>query len=288
MTNTKIYNHKKQQMTNVLVGGSKYTFLILMSIIQIVPLLWLTLFSLKDNNQIFGANSFSLPSPYQWSNYSFAFINGGVGKYFFNSVIVSTITVALVAIMASMVTYAVIRMKWRFQKFAYVYFLMGLMIPIHSGLLPLFLVLQKLGLLNSRLSLIVPYTAFGLSMAIMIISGFIIAIPKDLEEAAAIDGASIYRIFFQIILPLIKPALAAITIITFKNAWNEMMMATVFINKPELKTLTVGIKSLTGEYLTQWGVIGAGLMIATVPIVVVYLIASERIQEGLIAGAVKG
>lgn len=266
----------------------KYSFLVLMAFIQIVPLFWLSLFSLKGNNQIFGGNSFALPSPIMWENYSFAFTNGGVGGYFFNSVIVTGITVTLILILSSTVTYAVIRMKWKLQKAAYVYFLMGLMIPIHSGLLPLFLVLRYFGLLNTRAALVVPYTAFGLSMAIMIISGFIVAIPRELEEAAAIDGASIYRIFYIIVLPLIKPALAAITIISFKNAWNEMMMATVFINKPELRTLTVGIKSLTGEYFTDWGVIGAGLMIASLPIVIVYLFSSERIQKGLIAGAVKG
>lgn len=267
---------------------TKYTFLIIMAIIQIVPLIWLLLFSLKDNNQIFGENSFALPSPVMWGNYTFAFTRGGVGKYFMNSAIVSGFTVSFVLILASMVTYAIIRMKWKLQKAAYVYFLMGLMIPIHSGLLPLFLVLKYLGILNTRVALILPYTAFGLSMAIMIISGFIVAIPRELEEAAAIDGASIYRIFYIIVIPLIKPALAAITIITFKNSWNEMMMATVFINKPELKTLTVGIKSLTGEYVTEWGVIGAGLMIASLPIIIVYLLSSERIQKGLIAGAVKG
>lgn len=265
-----------------------YIFLVVMAFIQIVPLFWLVLFSLKDNNQIFGESSFALPSPVIWGNYSFAFTRGGVGRYFFNSVIVTSVTVALVLMLASMVTYAVIRMEWRLKKAAYVYFLMGLMIPIHTGLLPLFIVLKNLGILNTRVALIVPYTAFGLSMAIMIISGFIVAIPRELEEAAAIDGASIYRIFYIIVLPLIKPALAAITIITFKNAWNEMMMATVFINKPELKTLTVGINSLTGEYMTEWGVIGAGLMIASVPIILVYLVSSERIQKGLIAGAVKG
>ncbi len=266
----------------------KYFFLIVMATIQIVPLIWLFLFSLKDNNQIFGKSSFSLPSPVVFENYSFAFTRGGVGRYFLNSVIVSGLTVFLVVILSSMVTYAIIRMKWKYQKIAYVYFLMGLMIPIHSGLLPLFIVLKSLGILNTRIALIVPYTAFGLSMAIMIISGFIVAIPRELEEAAAIDGASIYRIFYIIVLPLIKPALAAITIITFKNSWNEMMMATVFINKPELKTLTVGINSLTGEYLTEWGVIGAGLMIASLPIIIVYLISSDKIQKGLIAGAVKG
>ncbi len=266
----------------------KYLFLVVIAFIQIIPLVWLLLFSLKDNSQIFSDNSFALPSPFMWENYTFAFTRGGVGRYFFNSVVLSGLTVALVLIMASMVTYALIRMNWRFKRAAYVYFLMGLMIPIHSGLLPLFIVIKRLGILNTRMALLLPYTAFGLSMAIMIISGFIVAIPRELEEAAAIDGASIYRIFQVIVLPLIKPALAAITIITFKNSWNEMMMATVFINKPELKTLTVGINSLTGEYITEWGVIGAGLMIASVPIIVVYLISSERIQKGLIAGAVKG
>ncbi len=264
-----------------------YLFLICVAIIQIVPLLWLVLFSLKDNVQIFGERSLNLPNPVIWENYKRAFIAGGVGKYFFNSVVVSASTVLLVMLFSSMVAYATIRMQWKLKKIVFTYFLMGLMIPIHSGLLPIFVLLQKSGLLNTRLALIIPYSAFGLSMAIMIISGFIGSIPREIEEAASIDGAHIYRIFFSLIIPLLKPALASIIILTCKNAWNELMMATVFVNDPALKTITAGIKSLHGEYLTEWGVVGAGLMIASLPMVIMYIIFSDKIQHGLIAGAVK-
>ena len=114
------------------------------------------------------------------------------------------------------------------------------------------------------------------------------SLPRELEEAAAIDGCGIYQMFFRIILPLIRPAIATVSIFTFISAWNELMFAVTFINKAEYKTLTVGIMSMVGAYTTKWGEIGAGLMIATIPTVIMYLLLSKQVQQSLVAGAVKG
>ncbi|MBO4291086.1 MAG: carbohydrate ABC transporter permease, partial [Lachnospiraceae bacterium] len=161
-------------------------------------------------------------------------------------------------------------------------------IPIHASIVPVFVTLRKLHMLNSYASLIFPYAAFSLAMAILICTGFMNDIPKDLDEAACIDGCGLWRTFFLIIAPLMRPALSTIGIYTFLQCWNELMFANVFISNSKFKTLPVGIQALSGQYTTEWGPIGAALVIATFPMLFVYIFLSRKIQESFIAGAVKG
>jgi raffinose/stachyose/melibiose transport system permease protein len=163
-----------------------------------------------------------------------------------------------------------------------------MMIPIHATLLPLFVILKNLHILDSYLALIIPYVAFALPMGIFILTGFLYSIPHELEEAACIDGCNIYQIFTRIILPLLKPGLATVAIFTYLSTWNELMFANTFISSENLKTITVGILSLAGQYTTDWGPIGAGLMIATIPTLIIYILLSDQVQKSLITGAVKG
>ena len=187
-----------------------------------------------------------------------------------------------------MASYTMLRMEWKFQGAVFALFLLGYMIPMHATLLPLMKLLGKLGLLDSRLALIFPYIAFGLPFAIYILSGFMRAIPRELEEAACIDGCNIFQIFFRVIMPLLKPVISTIVIFTFLSAWNELMLAMTFINDASKKTLTYGIMSFEGQYAVDWGTVGAGLSIATIPVLIFYLIFAEAFQKGIIAGAVKG
>ena len=143
-------------------------------------------------------------------------------------------------------------------------------------------------MLNSYWSLIIPYSAFSLSMAILICTGFMNDIPKDLDEAAKIDGCGLWQTFGWIIVPLMKPALATISIYTFLQCWNELMFANVFISEKRFKTLPVGIQALAGQHTIEWGPIGAALVIATFPTLFAYIFMSKSIQESFIAGAVKG
>jgi raffinose/stachyose/melibiose transport system permease protein len=137
-------------------------------------------------------------------------------------------------------------------------------------------------------SLIIPYTAFNLPMAILLISGTLKTIPKEMEEAAFIDGANLYRIFFRIILPLLKPILSTIAILNFLDSWNELMFAQTFINSDKWMTITIGVNNMIGRYSTKWGLIGAGLTVATIPTLLLYAFLSKNIQESLAMGAVKG
>ncbi|WP_160031520.1 carbohydrate ABC transporter permease [Paenibacillus sp. An7] len=263
-------------------------FLIVVAIVQIYPLIWLAFFSLKDNSEIFSGDVLGLPDKFLWSNYSKALSDGNVLTYFFNSVLVTSVSILLVLILSSMTGYAITRMNWKLSSITMTTILLGMMVPIQATLLPLFMVLKNLHLLNTYWSLIIPYVAFGIPMAVFILGSFYKGIPREMEESAVMDGCGIYRTFFSIILPLVRPAIATVAIFTFLSCWNELMFAVTFINKESYQTLTVGMMSMVGTYITQWGIIGAGLMITTLPTVMIYLILNRQVQQSMIAGAVKG
>jgi ABC-type sugar transport system, permease component len=263
-------------------------FLFIVTILSVYPLIWLVLFSFKNNIEIFGGNIVGLPSQFLWSNYVEAFASAKVSLYLLNSIFVCAVTILATIILSSTTAYAITRMKWKLNNSVLMIILLGLMIPIHSALLPLFIILKNLKLLNSYWALIIPYTAFAIPMAVYILTGFLKTIPLELEEAACIDGCSIYKIFSKVVLPLIKPALATIAIFTYLATWNELMFAVTFISEPNLKTLTVGIMSMVGNYNTSWGPIGAGMVIATLPTIMIYTLLSSQVQKSLAAGAVKG
>lgn len=271
-------------------SGLVLTTIVLMTValVQIFPFYWMLTFSLKSNADIYGGNIAGLPTTLHFENYVKAFTTGNIGVYLKNSVIITLVTIAVVTLLACMASYAMLRMEWKFQGAVFALFLLGYMIPMHATLLPLMKLLGKLGLLDSRLALIFPYIAFGLPFAIYILSGFMRAIPRELEEAACIDGCNIFQIFFRVIMPLLKPAISTIVIFTFLSAWNELMLAMTFINDASKKTLTYGIMSFEGQYAVDWGTVGAGLSIATIPVLIFYLIFAEAFQKGIIAGAVKG
>lgn len=265
-----------------------YIVLIIWAIIDIFPIYWMVTFSLKENDEIFGQNIIGLPRNWVFQNYADAFEVGNMKLYFMNSIIVTGLTIFFTVVFSLMACYALTRLEWRGRKLANNIFMLGLTVPIHAALVPILVILRSLKMTNSYQALIIPYTAFALAMGIMIFSSFIENVPKELEEAACIDGCGIMGIFFRVVLPLMKPAIAAVAIFTFLQAWNELLFATVFINDSAHATLTVGINTFFGAYTTRWGPIGAALVIATLPTLVVYSFMSKKIQGSLIAGAVKG
>ena len=279
MTKKKIKNGKTI-ITHIL--------LMIFALIQIYPLFWLFEFSLKDNSEIFGGNIAGLPQHWRFGNYVTAFFQANIMQYFFNSVLVTVVTIILTVIIAAMSSYAISRMIWKGRELTLKLVLMGMMVPIHAAMLPIFLIMKNLKLLNTYQSLILPYSAFSLAMAILVAGSFMESIPAELEESACIDGCGTYGIFFRIILPLMKPAFSTIAIFTFLNAWNEFMFAIVFVSDSKYKTLPVGVQELFGQYMSDWGPVGAALVIATFPTLLVYCFMSGKIQESMIMGAVKG
>lgn len=275
---------KKLKISGVL----QYSILIIWTLVNLFPLYWMFTFSLKENSEIFGENIIGLPKKWLWSNYATALTTGNMGRYFFNSIVVTGSTIILTTLFALMATYALTRLEWKGRKLVNNIFMLGLTVPIHAAILPVFIILRSLKMTNSYQALIIPYVAFALAMAIMVSGSFMVNIPKELEEAACIDGCGVFSIFFRIILPLMKPAISTIGIFTFLSAWNELMFAVIFISDSKYRTLPVGIQTLSGSYTTDWGPIGAALVIATLPTLIVYCFMSKKVQKSLIAGAVKG
>ncbi|MFV0361802.1 MAG: carbohydrate ABC transporter permease [Suipraeoptans sp.] len=265
-----------------------YICLCAFTVVQVYPLFWMFCFSLKNNDEIYGGNVAGLPKEWLWSNYADAWVNSGIAKYFMNTVIVTLATVVLTVVFAAMAAYSIARMKWKLSRTALTVFLLGIMIPIHCALLPLFLSYVKLGLLNTYWCLIIPYTAFALPLAIYIFTGYMEGIPQEMEESAFLDGCGVFHCFLSIILPMVKPVIATVTILTFINTWNEFMLASIFITKSQMKTLTVGIQEMVGQYTTNWGPIGAALVLASLPTLIIYIVMSKQVQKSFISGAVKG
>lgn len=283
--------------TNPVVKVVIYIFLVIWALINLFPLYFMFTFSLKSNEEIFGLNIAGLPHDWLWSNYATAMKTGNMGLYFLNSIIVTVASTALTIIAAMMATYALTRIKWKLSGATNAFFMLGLTIPLQASIVPVYVLLSRAskvpGLntffgLNKYSTLIIPYSAFTLAMAILICTGFMVEIPFDLDEAARIDGCGLWRTFFKIILPLMKPALSTIGVYSYLQCWNEFMFANVFISDSVHKTLPVGIKALSGQHTTDWGPIGAALVIGTFPTLIAYVFLSRKIQESFIAGAVKG
>lgn len=258
------------------------------ALINLFPIYWMFTFSLKSNAEIFGTNVAGLPKEWLWSNYEKAVRVGNIGKYFMNSVVIAVATIALVMLISLMASFALTRLIWKGRKRMNKFFMLGLTIPIHASIVPIFVTLSKLKLLYTYFALIIPYAAFSLAMGILICTGFMQELPMDLDEAACIDGCGTWGIFFRIIVPLMKPAVATVSIYTFLQCWNELMFANIFFSNASHKTLPVGVQALSGQYMTEWGPVGAALVLATFPTLIFYAFFSKKIQDSFIAGAIKG
>ncbi len=265
-----------------------YIGLVFWLLVNLFPVYWMFTFSLKSNSEIFGENVVGLPKEWLWSNYASALKTGNMARYFLNSAIVAVATIIITLAVALMATFALTRLVWKRRKTLNKFFMLGLTIPIHASVVPVYVMLSRLNLLDTYWALIIPYSAFSLSMAILVCTGFMNEIPRDLDESACIDGCSVWGIFFRIICPMMKPAVATVGIYTFLQCWNELMFANIFISKSALRTLPVGVQALSGQYTTEWGPIGAALVLATFPTLFIYIFLSKKIQESFIAGAIKG
>lgn len=283
---------KPQKSGGNAAGGFGYAILYLIlgviAVLQIYPLVWLVFFSLKTNQEVFNASPFALPADPKWENYATVWTQGNINLYFFNSVWITLVSVAFTILLASFVTFAITRMNWKLSKLVLGLFMVGLMIPVHSTLIPLFNFFLSINLIDHPLALILTYTAFNLPLTIMILLGFYSTLPREVEEAAVIDGSSIHRIFFQITLPMSMPVMSTTFIINMIYNWNEFVFINTFISSDSYKTLTVGIQNFIGQYSTDWGAIGATLVISILPILIAFVFLSNKIVEGIAAGAVKG
>lgn len=264
-----------------------YLFLGLGTLVYIYPLFWLIVNSLKKTPEIF-ERPWELPLHWLWGNYMNAWITGGTGRYFYNSVLVTTVTLLLVLLMGSMASFAIIKLKWKASKGTLVYFLIGLMVPLQATLIPLVIFFSKLNLMNSQIGLILIYVAFALPTSVLVLSGFMSSIPKEIMEAAIIDGCSVYGVYWRVLMPLLIPALMTVGIINFAGIWNELLVVLTFINDANKMTLPIGLLSFQGQYATDFAPMFAAIVMTTLPSIIVISIFNKRIISGITAGSLKG
>lgn len=274
---------KKKNLITII----KYVLLTLLAVIYIAPLIWMLLVSFKTNAEIF-KNPFGLPESFQWINYQDALVKGKLGTATLNSVIVCGITLVLSLVIGAMAAFAIGRMKFKLSKAVFSYFMVGMMLPIHCVLIPLFVRFSEWKLVDNTIALVLPYVTFSLPMTIFILVNFFKSMPTELFEAACIDGCNIYKVFFKVALPLSTPGLFVTGLMTFVNNWNELLLAMVFISDSTKKTLPVTLTYFVGPYSTNYVQMFAAIIVAIAPSIVVYCFFSNKIVDGLTAGAVKG
>ncbi|OPH48267.1 ABC transporter permease [Paenibacillus ferrarius] len=261
--------------------------LTLYGLVTLYPLFWLFISAFKSNEEFY-SRPFLLPTVWKWDNIVRAWKVSGMGLSLMNSTIVTVASLLLTLVIGALAAFVLSRFTFKLKPFFMGLFLLGMLIPIHSTLVPLFIIMKKVNLLNTYGALILPYVAFELPLAIFVIAAYLVTIPKEIEEAALIDGTGYWGIFFRMMLPLSMPALSTVAILAFLRFWNDFAFALVFISKPALKTVPLSLSAFATGYMTDYELTMAALAIAVLPTIIVFLLFQEQIMKGMTAGAVKG
>ena len=261
-------------------------FLASAALFMLYPIFMMVLSGFKTTSEIF-MSPFSFPQRLNTENFQVIWNKTDVPRYFLNSVIVTLSSIILLLVTGTMAAYAIARYKFRGTLMVSLFFLSGLMLPIRLAIIPLFIQLKYLGLIDSLLGLIFIYTAMSLPATVFILTGFLRSLPKELEDSARMDGASELRIMIDIMVPLISPALVIAGIYSAVPIWNDFFFPLIFIQSPEWKTLAQGLTSFFGEYSINYGVLYAGLSLASLPMILIFIVQSRRFIAGMTAGALK-
>ncbi len=258
-----------------------------LSLTCIFPVVWLIYSSLKTDAE-FAVSPVKLPTKLNLENYVIAFRKASFGTFIFNSAFNSIVSLLLVLIISFVLGYILSRYRFRGRGLIYGMLMAAMMIPIYALIVPIFIQEKKLGMLNTRISLIPVYVAMELPTAVFLIDSYLKGISVDMEDAASIDGAGMLRTMFTIIMPICKPILSTVVILTFMHVWNEFAFAQVLISKEYLKTIPIGLTYFTSQYSTSYTLLLSALAMATIPVLVLYLFFYNKIMDGMMAGAVKG
>jgi len=260
--------------------------MILIGVSFLFPMYWMLNISFKSKSEVYD-NPFGLPREWVFTNYRDALEKFNFPRYLANSVIYSVGTILLTVFLGSMLAYCLSRMNWKFRGVALSYISMGLIIPVQVVIIPLLVMTRSMGLKGSRLSLILPYSAFALSSCVLMLYAFLRSLPKELEESACIDGCNIYQAFFRIVLPVIKPAITTQCVLIFMNTYNEFFLAFILGADDKIRPLTVGLLNFFVSIgVSHWGQIGAAMIITSLPTIIVYALGNEQIENALTARVV--
>jgi raffinose/stachyose/melibiose transport system permease protein len=274
---------RKNRLSNL----GTYFILSAWALVVVFPLYTMIVNSLKNQRDIF-RSPFSLPFNFTLDGYQNALSAGRFDLFFRNSLFVTVTSLALIILLGSLAAYALARWNSRFSRLVYFTFILGLLIPIRLGTISIIQIIISLKLNNTLFGLIPIYVAMGIPIAILVITAFIRSLPKDLLDAASIDGASEWQIYWTIILPLIRPALATVAIFNLIPIWNDFWFPLILIRQENSRTIPLGVSLLFGQYQTNWTNILSSLSLATLPIIILYLLMASQFIKGLTAGAIKG
>ena len=280
------YSYRKRIFKKYLPRFFQYFILFLVALIVIVPLVMIVFGALKTRGE-FMTRPYTLPIPLNWENYAKVLSMPIFWSMLRNSLLVMSATTISVVFICSLTAFVFSRMKFRGQNLLFNFFTLGLMFPITIAILPVYLIIRQLGLTNNLWGVILVQTSFQLSICIVILRGFFTAIPSELQDAAYIDGCNAFSFFWRILLPLSRPALAAIASLTMVASWNNLLIPLVLLDKEKLWTLPLGTMQFQGQYGMDLALIAAFITLSTVPAIIFYLFAERQIISGLTAGALK-
>jgi len=257
------------------------------SIIVLYPIGIMLLSSVKGTREIF-TNPYGWPASLRLDNYSKAWKLANFSVYFQNSAFVSVMTILVLLFVSSMAAYVLARFEFRGNRALYMLFISGLMLPVRLAVVPLFTMIRDINLLDTRTALLMVYVASGIPFSIFLLVNFFKSIPKEIEEAAIIDGCGLFSIYYRIMLPLIGPALATVGIYNFIGTWNDFFFPLIFLRTKSKYTIPLGVMQFFGEFTNQWDMLFSSLTIAIVPVIIIFMVASKQFIRGMTAGAVKG
>jgi ABC-type glycerol-3-phosphate transport system permease component len=257
-------------------------------VVSLVPFVWMAISSVTSTRELYSVPPHWLPHAPTLDHYRTVLWASNIPRYFLNSVVISLGSTAIALVLAVFASYGFARFRFRGRRAAQAFVLVGQLLPTAAIVVPLFVILQTLGLVNTYLGLILVYTILTLPLAVWMLTSYFRAIPVELEEAAIMDGASRFAILFRITLPLSLPGIVAVVVYAFVTTWNEFIFALVFAQDASVKTLPIGIAEFMGEFTTDWGAVMAASLIMTLPIVIAFLLLQRLFVGGLAAGAIKG
>jgi len=258
-------------------------------VVVLYPLLWLVLGSFKTQPEFLSEPFWSLPQQWNFDNYTEAFVEGGLGRYILNSAIATLPSLGIQLIFGLGAAFALEIMVWKGRGTVLLMFLAGIMIPVQMILLPLFTIYFNLHLTGTRWPLIITYVAMGLPLTVFMMATYMRAIPREMFEAAELDGAGVYRQFWYFAVPLVRNAIFTVGLVQFFFIWNDLLVAMTFVQSSELRTIQVGLLNFTGEYgAVSYGPMFAGIAVNVIGTLIIYLFLNQKVMKGLAAGAVKG
>ena len=254
--------------------------------IVLYPIFWILINSFKSTSE-FLQNSFNLPSVLHFENYLKAW-SSGLNRYFLNSVFISVVSIFFTTLLSSLAAYGLTRFRFKFRGALFTFILCGLSLSIESSFVPLFKLFQSIHLYNTQFGVILLYIAFRIPLTVFLMRSYFISFPKDIEEAARMDGCSSFAIYWRMILPIGKPILASSALMNLIFTWNEFLTALIFLEDQDLMTIPVGLNALKGEMLQEWNIQLAAVVIASIPLIIMFLCMQKQFVKGLTAGSVKG